>query len=359
MRRSLESLSLFFAVLTAAGCGDDSPGDEAGPFTTELECPTPGSLPFALDDITWQIDRNEQNASTEPRIKHQAADVLTTPGGAAAYTDLPGDAPLESGNLVARGVMARIESERGLAADPIPGEHVSLWEYNEADGWVELAAGSTDDAKSATPGAYALDSGAADIAGESALRYAVLQPDKSCARQYVFQLAAGRQVVVTDIDETITLSDEEILSEVSDPTYDEATKPGSVALTQAWAAKGYQMIYLTARPHLLRAETRAWLARHDYAPGPVITAPDFVFDEAARAFKSAWLSRISADLGWDVVAVYGNAVSDIEAYEDAGIDKAVTFIVGENAGASGTVAIAGDDFTSHVADYVMQQPDAK
>jgi phosphatidate phosphatase PAH1 len=60
--------------------------------------------------------------------------------------------------------------------------------------------------------------------------------------------------------------------------------------------------------------------------------------------------------GWVPVAAYGNATTDITAYENAGIPKDVTFIIGEYAGTSGTVAIPNDDYTDHIATFVEAQP---
>lgn len=130
--------------------------------------------------------------------------------------------------------------------------------------------------------------------------------------------------------------DDELIEQISDFEHDPAEKLGSVALTQAWADKSYQMIYLTARPHMFRTETRQWLIDHGYAGGPIITAPQLVFSESARMYNREWVNRVKNQLGWDVVAAYGNAGSDIDAYEDAGIDKATTFIIGENAGVAGS-----------------------
>ena len=60
--------------------------------------------------------------------------------------------------------------------------------------------------------------------------------------------------------------------------------------------------------------------------------------------------------GWTVVAAYGNEDTDITAYENAGIAKAQTFIVGPLGGSRGTTPIAGMDFTQHIASYVAAQP---
>jgi phosphatidate phosphatase PAH1 len=57
------------------------------------------------------------------------------------------------------------------------------------------------------------------------------------------------------------------------------------------------------------------------------------------------------------VAAYGNARTDIEAYEDVGIPKEKTFIIGPYAGEKGTTPI-GEDYRSHV-DTVEEYPEAR
>jgi phosphatidate phosphatase PAH1 len=127
---------------------------------------------------------------------------------------------------------------------------------------------------------------------------------------------------------------------------------GADHLTQAWAAKGYTIVYLTARTHDLRAESRSWLEDLGFPTGPLIT------ENGAKAdvYKTLWLKRMIQSFGWEVVAAYGNADTDITAYDNAGIAKDRTFIVGPLAGMSGTQPIANLDFTNHIATYVAIQP---
>jgi phosphatidate phosphatase PAH1 len=57
------------------------------------------------------------------------------------------------------------------------------------------------------------------------------------------------------------------------------------------------------------------------------------------------------------VAAYGNARTDIEAYEDVGIPKEKTFIIGPYAGEKGTTPIR-EDYRSHV-DTVEEYPETR
>jgi hypothetical protein len=354
-------LPIALGIVVTASCRPDGPGfqetADATPFTTSLACPDIGGVPFELTDTDWMFDDNEARTESQPRHKHQPSDVMGNPAVGYALTQNPGDDPLIAGNEILSGIMARTELERGLFAAAVIGELVSLWQYDDASDWQNLGEQRTADISAAVPGAYSFELDSPPSEGVT-IRYAVLQPEPSCGAHHSYNLAAGTKVVFTDIDGTMTLSDDELIVQVGDFDHDPAQKTGSVALTQAWADKGYQMVYLTARPHLFRSETRKWLEQHGYADGPVITAPDLVFGESARMYKRAWVNRVRNELQWDVVAAYGNATSDIDAYEDAGIDKGVTFIIGPNAGVAGTSAIDNDDYTPHIADYVTQQPDA-
>jgi phosphatidate phosphatase PAH1 len=118
--------------------------------------------------------------------------------------------------------------------------------------------------------------------------------------------------------------------------------------------KGYPVIYLTNRPHPLRVETRTWLDEKMMPTGPVITSNGTASD--ASAYKTVWLQRMVQSFGWQIVAAYGNATTDISAYANAGIPKSETFIVGPLAGSDGTQPIDNMDYAQHIQTYVNAQP---
>jgi phosphatidate phosphatase PAH1 len=142
--------------------------------------------------------------------------------------------------------------------------------------------------------------------------------------------------------------------EIADPTYDPMMMGHADLLTQTWAMKGYPVIYLTNRPHPLRVETRTWLAEKMMPTGPVITSNGTASD--AAAYKTVWLQRMTQTFGWQIVAAYGNASTDITAYANAGIPKSETFIVGPLAGSDSTQPIDNMDFAQHIQSYVDTQP---
>lgn len=151
-------------------------------------------------------------------------------------------------------------------------------------------------------------------------------------------------VVVTDIDETLTTSDNEWLTQVALPFHDPEMRPAANDLMLAWQERGYRVIYLTARGKGLslldgrsaREATIDWLAAHrfPFRPGDVYLADGVgaLFD--AADYKAGVLQGL-ADDGYEVVWAYGNADTDITAYKQAGVPNDHQFLVGDLAGGMG------------------------
>lgn len=362
IKRSVLGLSVVAAVVFATsacrggsgtvGKGGGGAGGSHLSDATSLKCPFPGALPFALESTGFQNPDNKGLATDDPRSKDESSDTLGNDGGKIAVTYIPNDQSPAAGAIDYKGRKARTGQASGLNATPLPGEFVSLWFYDVMGAkWQTLGRTQTD-----ADGYYDLPMTGFKAPLDAPV-YAVLEADGSCGEHYDYLMPSGTKFVVTDIDGTMTFSDDELFKQIDDGTYVPLQNQSADALMNKWATKGYQVVYLTARPHLFRAETRRWLADLGFPAGPVITANSLVFGDSAREYKGAWVKRMTNDFGWDVVAAYGNAESDIQAYEDAGIPKNITFIVGEFAGASGTVAVPNNDFSQHITDFVDQQPD--
>jgi hypothetical protein len=336
-----------FILLMVAACGSDGTGQPAITHDTSLKCPAPAGLPFELDSWGWQKSQNEMLATNDPRNKDQAADVLGNPGGKVGSVFMEDTATTSVGPVAYLGIKARTTVTGGLFATPLPGENVSLWSY-DAGTWTMQGHGTTD-----AMGAYNLDS-TGYVAPNQQVLYSVLEADGSCAEHYDLMLPPGSKVVVTDIDGTLTTDDNQNLMQIPDATYVPLMMGSANAMLQAWDAKGYPIIYLTARPHVERVESRIWLRDEMFPVGALITAVDV---EEASAYKTLWLKRMVDDFGWDIVAAYGNAQTDIDAYNNVAIPKADTFIVGPLAGNNGTQPIANMDYAAHTASFVAAQPD--
>lgn len=344
MRRLLPALALI------AACSSDSEPPLSN--ATSLRCPAPGALPVELSSDGFQNAANVALVADRPRIKDEASDTLGSPSGIVASVTasiyLPDSEQPTAAGIAYHGAKARTTPTGGLTSKPLAGEKVSLWTYDPAGmAWQELGQATTG-----ADGYYDVPaSGNAVPNGQPV--YAMLEADGSCAEHYDYLLPAGAKVVVTDIDGTLTLSDNELLTQLSDGSYMPKMMTGADRLTQAWAAKGYTIVYLTARTHDLRAESRSWLSELDFPRGPLITENG---GARADAYKTLWLQRMIESFHWEVVVAYGNADTDITAYANAGIAKDKTFIVGPLSGTMGTQPIANMDFTDHIATYVAAQP---
>lgn len=174
--------------------------------------------------------------------------------------------------------------------------------------------------------------------------------------------------IVTDIDETLTISDGEFIMQIGDGTYDPIEREGAAELIVAYAELGYRVLYLTARSESIvlevtgetaREATDRWLLEHGFPTDPettlVVLADMFVVGDTAQAYKAEALMELQA-MGWRFDYAYGNATSDIGAYADAGIDLGVTFIIGEHAGEGGTMAVAGDGWVEHSSEHLPTVP---
>ncbi len=177
--------------------------------------------------------------------------------------------------------------------------------------------------------------------------------DASSASQLLTVVAPETDAVIFDIDGTLTTSDAEIIKEIrallEDRSYVPAIRPGAAAVAERWAALGYLVVYVTARPDNLRGLTRAWLAAKGFPPGPVLLSDrvrDVIPGDAVRTFKRGAFSRLTSGAKLRIAAAYGNATTDIEVYREFKVPAQRLYVVGPNAGALGSVAI---DFATHLA----------
>jgi len=328
-----------------AACSDPEP---ALSKATSLQCPAPGVLPFRLPSSGFQKAVNKTVVSDDPRSKDEASDTLGNPGGLTASVYLAdGQAP-SAAPVDYHGTKARTTPIGGLSATPLAGENVSLWYYDPGKtAWQAIGTGKTD-----AGGEYDLPA-TGFVAPTGRPVYSVLDADGSCAEHFDYLLAPGAKVIVTDIDGTLTTNDGEIILQIGDDTHVPAMMTAADRLMQAWAMKGYPIVYLTARPHILRPESRGWLADLGFPDGPLITKGGIAADDV---YKALWMKRMIQDFQWNVVAAYGNADTDITAYANAGVAANQTFIIGPLAGSRGTMPIANSDYTQHIASFVAGQP---
>ena len=252
----------------------------------------------------------------------------------------------------------------GTPPEGLAGEYVSLWFKTPQDQWIMLARVLTDDNGQFE---FRIPPDKAFGVGRWAV-YAVVEGDQSCASGGVFVYPAGTQIIVTDIDETLTRHDEEVIAEINDPNYVEVPHHRSNELMQNYEDKGYIIFYLTARSYHLRNMTRKWLVSDDlqYPFSFLETAEKLVFSDSAVAYKTAFIRKLIQDLGYDVVLAHGNATSDIDAYQNNQIPNDRIFIIGVEAGEKGTVPINAlyqsdpeiYDYSEHIENFQANLPAA-
>lgn len=186
----------------------------------------------------------------------------------------------------------------------------------------------------------------------------VVMGDLSSTNAYVRVVAPGTQAVVFDIDETLTIDDLETILDYTGIEYAEP-RAGAGELVERYLALGYHPVFLTARPYWYAKGSRQWLRDYmhlpDYTLRTALSNEDSIFRTAD--YKTAVLQELQ-DAGITIFRAYGNADTDIEAYERAGIPKNQTYTIGDLAGDSGTTPIPGGGYFDHIDTVVADTPDS-
>jgi phosphatidate phosphatase PAH1 len=191
--------------------------------------------------------------------------------------------------------------------------------------------------------------------GDYVVRF-VVEGDLSSTSGYVSVVDPGRDAVLFDIDGTLTINDFEAWADYAGVKTATAYYYAP-EVVNTYRQKGYQVIFLTARPYWVTKDGREWLAiknigqwhyhSNPYGGGPI--PPD------TQQFKTDYVRYLRNTVGLNIIRAYGNATTDIAAYADGGIAKANTYIIGPNAGASGTQPINGE-YGAHHAFVVTPTP---
>ena len=241
-------------------------------------------------------------------------------------------------------VILRGKFAYGDVSKDLEGERIRAY-LDDCAGWRPLGEATTDaDGRIVLQVSEPLPAGVYDV------RLEVLG-DASLAPGRVWVLPRGTHLAVTDIDGTLTTSDEELVRDVFtdlfDPIYTgadvPAARPAAADLTRAHADRSRVVIYLTGRPYWLTEKTRAWLSDGGFALGALHTtdsnAEAIPTETAVGAYKRAFLQGLSAQ-GLVLDEAYGNATTDVTAYEGAAIAPESTWIIGPHGGEGGTRAVS-------------------
>lgn len=252
--------------------------------------------------------------------------------------------------IVAHGEAVDLEAKftYGKLGKDLQDENVRLMLEIRCGQWDDLGPQLTDRDGWAKVSASRLPS----KAGRYRLRW-VVGGDGSSVTAALWVVDAGARLVIFDVDGTLTVGDSELFELLVNgkvPTQHD----GAADVAQELARRGYQPVYMTARPYLLAGMTRDWLTRQGFPAGPLRTT--HTLSESApgadvERYKTEALRSLSAGK-LQLARAYGNAMSDVCAYAEAGVPASETFIIGPNAGKPCRGSAPSQplaDFVSHLA----------
>ncbi|MCC6806473.1 MAG: hypothetical protein IT381_03530 [Deltaproteobacteria bacterium] len=219
-------------------------------------------------------------------------------------------------------------------------EKVEVWIERQCGAWSKIGTTWTSD-----DGDYPTTNGVSDTGGRVFFRVPVaaalpagdfrvkmlVKGDHSEANFWLHVWPKGTRAVVSDIDGTMTTQETDGAWSWLDANSPLA-QTGAPELMQAYFAKGYRIINLTARPERLTNGTRQWFLDNGFPRGTFHLAQSNIGElgSAAYEYKRAYLDELVNDKGVLFDAAIGNKDTDLNAYLDAGIDPArITLIEGE------------------------------
>lgn len=151
-------------------------------------------------------------------------------------------------------------------------------------------------------------------------------------------LEPGTSMAIFDIDGTLTHSETNT-----------NTRTGAVEMTHAVKDLGREIVYLSGRHYLLTRWTRTFLQGNQFAEGSLVVGQSICDiipnDSHVGEFKSRYLKYLK-DLGLVLERAYGDRTSDVYAYQSVKIPNDKIFVLGNNGGYLGSVAL-GEDYLYH------------
>jgi phosphatidate phosphatase PAH1 len=160
--------------------------------------------------------------------------------------------------------------------------------------------------------------------------------------------AAGNDVVVFDIDGTLT-----------NDTLSTTPQPGAVQAVKAYEAKGYAVVYVTARwKPVQELATKAWLALNGFPSLPLYMSSSLLLgDSATVKYKTNVLKQLETGTP-EVAFAYGDQSTDFTAYGNVGVAQAHVFALKRASSSSceaGVWAACLVNYTGHLS-YINALP---
>lgn len=182
--------------------------------------------------------------------------------------------------------------------------------------WKSLGVARTDDDGrfSITLGDNRLPVGMRDL-------YVAALGDGSGAYFVGYVAPRGTGVVVSDVDGTLSWSENSIIKQVIDRDKDIKPRPHA---PEALTKLPYPVVYTTARGDVFINLTRNWLQRHGFPRGLLRLSTGAFAKPGSSAIK--YKTGTLKALAVPIAAGIGNRKSDITAYTNVGLDPARIFI---------------------------------
>jgi hypothetical protein len=156
----------------------------------------------------------------------------------------------------------------------------------------------------------------------------VVAGDQTSTDLRIDVLPKGSPIVVSDVDGTLTSSETAEYPALLTGKLPDAQPKAADALASL-AAKGYHVVYLTARPEWLNGRTHEFLTANGFPAGTVHTTTGLTgaLGGAAATFKTDELKRLAGH-GHVIDWGFGNKASDTDAYDAAKVPAAHRIFLG-------------------------------
>jgi phosphatidate phosphatase PAH1 len=304
--RSVAQGGMVVAMVVVAGCWFRATNAERPDGIGAKECP---QLELG-DEVEWRHTGSKVTVSLGAP-HHGGDDIMINPGKKAIVS---------------------AKFAYGDVSKDLEEEDIDLWiKRGECGHWKKVATAQTDD-----DGRVSMEVPWEHVMEEGMYPYAmVARGDHSFAEGTVFVVPPATKVVVFDVDGTLTSGNSELI-ELLIAGDEPEMMPDASTIVNAYVDAGYLPVYLTGRMYFLREGTLHWMRRMGFPPGVMYTANDWRNTTPGRPFIGKFKTNLLRDLideaGIDIVHAYGNAKTDVCAYADAGIDPAITYIIGPYGG---------------------------
>lgn len=207
----------------------------------------------------------------------------------------------------------------GATDKDLEDENVSLFACEDAT-WRSIGTARTDG-----EGRFALTlSGRARLPVGMRDLYVSVDGDRTGAEFLAYVAPVGTPVVASDMDGTLTASENEYPKSLALGT-DVAVQAGAPAALMSAAVRGVAVVYITARGDRFTQDTRDWLVAKGFPRGPLVMPSSIITlpGDDTIEFKTSALARLA---NFSLLAGIGNRATDVAAYTDAGLSADRVFI---------------------------------